>query len=139
MSWGVVIGTVVSVGATLIAGERAADAADDAASEEARLEGVVTREKLRQLQVEEEVVRGETIAAIAGSGVKVDEGSPLVVLADQAREYEYVRGATREAGASRAANALTRGRAVGDQARYGSYASSANSLTNLFMYLGNRP
>jgi len=136
--FGIIAGILSGVGAiaSLAGGREAEKAADRQAAEEARLEGIVTDEKIRQLGVEEEVVRGETIASVAGSGVKVDSGSPLMVLATQASEYERLRNVTREAGASRAANALARGDLVGKQAKYGSYSSAANQFANMFSLIG---
>lgn len=131
----------------IIGGNKASKAAKKQAREEARLEGIVTAEKVRQLEKQEVITRGETIAGYAGSGVKVGKnitseglrgmsGSPLMVLAEQAREFARERQVTQEAGASRAAQALGSGKAIADQYKYGGYSQAASGFAQMFRLLG---
>jgi hypothetical protein len=122
---------------SILGGRSAAKDAKRAAAEDARLEGIVTREKIRQIGVEERVLRGETIAAAAGSGVKAGVGSPLQILAEQAREFGRQKTITSEVGASKAASALQRGQMAGSQAKYSSYSSAANQFASMFNILGS--
>ena len=135
------IGAVSSI----VGRAKAAKAAKRAAREEARLEGIVTAEKIRQLHIQERVMKGETIAGYAGGGVKAFHGgtggqggrgpaigSAKPVLAEQAKEFRQERAVTGEAGASRSSNALSRGAMMADQYRYSSYASAASSLGQMF-------
>ena len=118
--------------ATSLSGQRKAGrAAREAAEEEARLEGLVTEEALRQMQVEEMVVRGETIASAAASGVEVNKGSVTDVLAEQAYNFQRERAATRNAGATRARNALNRGSAAASAARYEGISTALNQASNI--------
>ena len=135
MAWPAVVGAVFAgLGAisSIIGGNKASHAARRAGREEARLEGLVTAEKIRNLEVDERVMRGETRAQVAGSGVKVGEGSPLQILAEQARSFAAERKITGEVGASKAGLAITRARGVSSAARYGSYASAANQFATMF-------
>lgn len=139
MPWPAVAGAVLAgIGAisSILGGNKASHAAKRAGREEARLEGLVTAEKIRNLGIDERVMRGETRAQVAGSGVKVGEGSPLQVLAEQARSFAAERKITSEVGASKADLALTRARGVASAARYGSYANAANQFGQMFSLLG---
>ncbi len=107
-------------------------AAKKAGKEEALAEKKVTAERIRQLDIQEGVVRGETIAATAASGVRVNRDSPLMVLAEQAREFAAERRITGEVGATKAAAALQRGRDVGNAVRYQSYSNLARGASSIF-------
>jgi hypothetical protein len=131
---GLVLGGV-SVISSIVGGNKARHAAEDQAKEEARLEGLVTGEKIRKLGLEETQLRGATIAAVAGSGVKTDVGSPLMVLAEQAAEFKREKSIIEKVGASRAAAALTHGSNIGKQAQYQGYSQAASSLSNLFQII----
>jgi hypothetical protein len=111
---------IAAVGAisSLIGGSKAEKAAKRQAREEARLEGIVTGEKLRKLRIEEQITKGQTIAAGAASGVDVRRGSVAMILAEQQREFTRERHITEQVGASRAANIRQQGAAIGAQARY---------------------
>ena len=122
----------------IIGGNKAKHAAEDQAREEARLEGLVTKEKLRQLGKEEIALKGATIAAVAGSGVKTDIGSPLAVMAEQATEFFFEKKIVKDVGASRTALALQKGRAIGQQAQYQGYSQGLSSLSSMFSILANR-
>ena len=112
--------------------KKASSAAKKAAKKEAIAEGKVTAERIRQIGREEQITGGETIARQAGSGVKVSEGSPLMILADQAKEFAHERRVTQEVGATKAAAALQRGRDVGNAVKYQSYSNLANGASNIF-------
>lgn len=129
----------ISAIASIFGGRKAEKAADRQAEEEARLEKRVTEEKVRQLGIEAEQARGQTIATAAGSGVMANKGSPLAVLAEQAFEFERERQVTAEVGASRAATALESGRALGDRYRYQGQQNALSGLASMFGILGSRP
>ena len=130
----------VGVVSSFLGAKKAESAAKKAAREEARLEGLVTTEKIRQLKVEERRMAGETRAGFAGpGGVRVDVGSPIAVLAEQAREFQRERGIVSQVGASKAAVALQRGQNIADQARFGGFAQAAQGASNVFSILATRP
>ena len=120
---------------SFLGSKKAESAAKEAARKEAVAEGKVTTERLRQLRVEEGVLRGETVAATAASGVKVGQDSPLMMLAEQASEFAHERRITADVGATRAAAALQRGRDVGNAVRYQSYSNLASGASNIFTIL----
>lgn len=128
--------TGLGVLGNIFGGRSAARDAEQQAAEEARLEGIVTEEKLRQLEKQEIAMRGATIAATAGAGVRVGEGSPLAILAEQRFEFAREKQVTKEVGASRAALALQQGRAIGKQAKYSGYTQAARGLSDMFRILG---
>jgi hypothetical protein len=115
-----------------IGGRKAASAAKKAGKKQASDERVMTAERIRQLQIEERTLRGETIAKVAGSHVKVGQGSPLEILAEQAREFSKERQITGQVGATKAAAAMQRGRDVGNIAKYQSYSNIASGASNIF-------
>lgn len=138
------VATMAVVGASIAAlglisdflGSRSAkSAAERQARKEAEAEGLVTTERLRQLDVEERSFAGATRAGYAGSGVKADTGSPLQILAEQAKEFAYEKQITAQVGASKAASALQRGRDVGNAVRYQSYSNLAQGASNIFTIL----
>lgn len=111
---------------------KAKDEARDAAAEEARLEGIVTDAKVKSLDVEERVLAGQTRARAAGSNVKIGTGSPLQVLAEQARTFADEKRVVRQAGASRAAQAQTRGNMIGNQAYRQGIGNAITSASSAF-------
>lgn len=117
---------------SVFGGFSAKSAAERAAKKEAKFEGVLTLAKLENLEKEERVLKGQTIAIAAGSGVKVDKGSPLQVLAEQAREFQRERHTVAKVGATRAAQSMARGRMVGDQAVYQGISQGASQMANAF-------
>jgi hypothetical protein len=118
--------------ASLFGGAKADKAAKKAAKAQAAAEFRLTQEKLRSLKVEERVLRGQTIAGAAGSGVSVQTGSPLEILAEQAREFQRERMITAQTGATRAAGIKTRGAMVGQQALYGGISAGLGGLSSAF-------
>ena len=73
--------SLFSGGSSILGGISGGKAAKKAAKADAAAELRLTQAKLEDLKAEEQVMRGSTIAGAAGSGVKVDKGSPLEVLA----------------------------------------------------------
>lgn len=115
-----------------LGGKKASSAAKKAARKEAAAEGAVTVERLRQLEVEERATAGATRAGYAGGGVKADRGSPLQILAEQAKEFAYEKQITAQVGATKAASAMQRGRDVGNAVKYQSYSNLARGASNIF-------
>ncbi len=114
----------------LIGANKAAKDAKRAAKAEAAIDQRVTQEKVRNLDIQERVMRGQTIAAAAGSGVKANVGSPLTILAEQAKTFAREKAFTQEVGAERSRLGIQRGRMVGQQARFQGYAQAAGAFGN---------
>lgn len=123
---------------SILGGRKAGKAARRAADEEARLEGLVTAAKIEDLRREEKVLRGETISAAAGAGVKVDVGSPLEILAEQAREFAREREVVGLVGATRSQQARERGQMLSSQARYQSYTQAFQGFGSMFSILAGK-
>lgn len=123
---------LLSGAADVIGGIEARKEAKKAGKEEARLESLVTQAKVIDLEKEEEVLRGQTIAAAAGAGIKTDVGSPLTILAETAREFAREKRTIQQVGATRAAAATTRGRMAGRQATYQGIGRGVSSLGTAF-------
>jgi hypothetical protein len=128
-------GMLIATGVSLISGwlgsKKASKSAKKQAAEEARLEGIVTEEKVRQLGIEERVLRGDTMARYAGSGVMASGPTPGVILAEQAKEFAKQRDVTKAAGASKVASALGQGKATADAYRFSGYANVASGISNM--------
>ena len=122
----------VSMVTDFIGSSKQASAAKKAAKEKARAEDLVTDEKIRLLLKKEEDLAGETVARTAASGVKVSSVSPLMVLAEQAREAAYERDITKKVGATKSRMAKTEGSDIASATRYGAYAAAAQSAGQLF-------
>ncbi len=125
------------IGVSLSGARKAENAAKRASAEEARLEGIVTEEKLRQMVIEEATVRGETIGMAAASGVEVGKGSVIDILAEQAYNFTRERAAVKSAGATRASNALSRGSMAAQQARYEGISTALNQAANIALLFRN--
>jgi hypothetical protein len=151
--WWQIAAAALGAVTSLVAGNKAASAARKQSREEARLEGIVTAEKVRQLQVQEVITKGETIGGYAGSRVKVNQGanfeqragdtrgvsgSPLVILAEQQRQFARERHVTRQAGASRTSQALQRGGAIADQYKYQGYSGGLTNLAQMFSLIDQK-
>jgi hypothetical protein len=133
-----VVTTAVGVGYSIYAGERARDDAKDAGAAQAATEREVTKERIRQIAREEMLTREATVAATAGSGVKIGSQSTLAVLADQAAEFKREKAITEKVGASAAKAALAEGSAVGSQYRAQGISSAISGVASIFSILGNR-
>jgi len=144
MSWiavAVVASTAISVGMQYAGSKKAAKGAKAAAEEEAKYEKILTDERLRQLDIEERAAKGSTLAGYAGSGVQAimpglmgrlpSAGSPATILAEQKKEFGFERKVTQEAGASRVASSLQRGKSTADYYRYQGYASIAGGVSDI--------
>ena len=129
---------VVGIGLQISGARKAEDAAIQQGQDEAVTERAVTKERIRQIGREEEIMRGDTIGRVAASGVKVDMGSPLEILADQASEFQREKSITQEVGASRAKLALSSASALGTQYKYQGYAAAAQGLGSIFSIASKR-
>jgi hypothetical protein len=141
-----------------IGSKKGAKAAKKEGAEEARLEGLVTDEKVRNLRTEQRSMYGETLAGYAGGGVlarapslesnltlgdsfggagayggsdSVMTGSPSSVINEQALAFAGQRDITRKVGATKAQQSLTRGNNIADQYRYSGYANVASGISNI--------
>jgi hypothetical protein len=132
MSWVAVGITAAGMISSFLGSKKSAQAAKDAAGRQAQDERLVTAEKIRQLNKEERTLAGDTRARAAGSHVKAGQGSPLEVLAEQAREFTHERNINKKVGASKAASALQRGRDVGNAVKYQSYSNLAKGASDIF-------
>mgnify|MGYP000104624137 CR=1 FL=1 len=117
---------------SMLAGAKARRDARVAADNEAMMEGHVTDAKIKSLDVEQRTLAGQTQARAAGSNVKIGTGSPLQILAEQARNFADEKRIVRQAGATKAAQAQTRGKMVGNQAFYGGLSNAFGSFGNAF-------
>jgi hypothetical protein len=130
-----VAGAMALVGmvSSVLGARSAKQDAKAAARQEQKLEGIVTAAKVTSLRKEERTLRGDTLAAVAGSNVKTDVGSPLTVLAEQAKTFRSEIGTVKQAGATRAAQAATRGKMAGNAAMYQGFSQAATQGSNAFM------
>lgn len=126
----VVIGFIqAAMGALSLYGAfKGADAAEDAAKAQAGTEMRTTKEKLFQSKAEERQLAGTTRARAAGSGVKADVGSPLTILAEQAKTYARDRQFISDVGASQASATLQRGKDMASSLRLGGITSALGSF-----------
>lgn len=108
--------------------EHAAERAGERAAEAERR---TTAERIRQIGIEERTLRGDTLAATAASRVKVDSTSPLLVLAEQTREYGREKQFVREVGATQANAALQHGRDMAKSIRYQAYVDHIRGATGI--------
>jgi hypothetical protein len=135
------IASTILTGGSVLSGifgaSKAKKAARRKAEEEAAAEGEVTAERVRQIDVEEKALRGETIAKTAASGIKTTSGTTISLLAEQAYEFEKERAITEKVGASKATSALARGNSLAAQIDSQAIGSSVSQLTSLFSILSN--
>lgn len=146
-----VVGTVLGFSGS----KKAEKSAKQQAELEKQQEEAVTKEKLRQLGIEERVTYGETLAQYAGSGVLATTqgldraplamvGSPRTILDEQAREFAKQKEITAEVGATKVQQALAGGKATADYYRYSGYANVAKGMGDIFQIiktyeLGKKP
>ena len=133
-----VVTSAVGVGCSIYSGEQAKKDAKKAGAAQAKTEAEVTKERVRQIAREENLMRESTVAATAGSGVKVGSKSTLQVLADQKAEFAREKAITEKVGASAAKAALAEGRAVGAQYQAQGISSAITGIGNIFSILGSR-
>lgn len=129
--------SAIQTGLGIKGGKAAEEAARAAARREAKIEHSVTSERVRQIRRQQEMLRAETIARVAGSGIKVSSKSPLEVLADQESEFKREVDITKEVGASRATAALSRGQMVGEQYKYQGYQQALSGISSMFNIAAN--
>ncbi len=120
----------IAAALSIFGGIKAKDEAKDMAASEAGMEVELTNAKLEDLKIEERNMRGQTIARTAGSNVKVDIGSPLEILAEQARNFTRERQTVAKVGATRAANTIQRGKNVGRQALYQGWSTGLTQASS---------
>lgn len=145
--WGWIGVALSAVGliSDFLGSKKAAKSAEQQSQLEAEQEKKVTTERLRQLDVEQRAVYGETLAGYAGAGVlataqtltgaKAISGTPRTVIAEQAKEFDFERKITREVGATKVQQALAGGKSVADRYRYSGYAAVAGGLGSIFQQL----
>ena len=151
MAWPLIaaaVGTAaVGIITDFMGAKKAGKAAKKQAAEEARIEGLTTDERIRQIGKEERDMYGQTIAGYAGGGVlssfgtmadvpRETIGSASPVLAEQAQEFAFERKITEETGASNVSQSLARGKALASQYKYQSYSNAANSISKILMGFG---
>lgn len=129
-----VAGTAYSV----YAGEKAAGQARGAARQQAKTERAVTAERISQLKREEMLMREQTIANTAASGLKISSASPLEILAEQKAQFERERAITQRVGASAVKASLQQGRIVAQQYQAQGIAGGLAGLQNTFNILSQR-
>lgn len=141
--WAIVGAVTGAVGviSSLIGSKKSSDAAKKQSREEARLEKIVTDERLRQIDIEERALYGETLAGYAGGGVQAmtpgmrsrgaTVGSPATILAEQKTAFQFEKKVTKEAGASRAQQALTGGKMTADLYKYQGYSQAASGISDI--------
>ena len=133
MEWVAAAMAVISAVGSIVGGIKGGKSAGAAGRAEARAEGDITSAKLEDLFAEERNMRGQTLAGAAGSNVKVDKGSPVEILAEQARTFERERQITAKVGASKASILNQRGKMAGDQAAYQGFSQGMGQMAQAFM------
>lgn len=143
MAWPIIGAAIGAVGliTSFLGSKKAEKAAKDQSKEEARMEGLLTDEKLRQLDKDERSMFGETVAGYTGGGVlsmmpgtgqsQPMSGSPQNILGEQAREFAAEKKITKEVGASNVKQTLMGGQALADRYRYSGYANVASSISSI--------
>ena len=137
---GLVIGTVGLISGFL-GSKKASKAAKEQAAEEARITKETTAERMRQINIEERTLFGQTLAGYAGGGVQAmapsltgstpQTGSPATVLAEQKKEFRFERDITASVGASNVQQALSRGKSTADAYKWQGYSNAASSLSSM--------
>ena len=137
------IASLLGVGTSIFGGISGGKKAKKAARAEAALDLRVTQEKLYNLRQEERQMAGSTRAQSVGSGVKADKGSPLTILAEQARTFARERMITSQVGAQKAELSKMRGENVASQMIYqgiGGALQQVPGVINAFsMYQQSKP
>ena len=113
---------------SLFGASKGAKAAKKAGKAEAALGQRVTAEKIHMLKQEERTLAGDTRNIAAGSNVKADTGSPLTVLAEQAKRFARERKFVSEVGAEKSNIARQHGRNVAEQTMYSGVQSALGAF-----------
>jgi hypothetical protein len=138
---GVVVGAIGII-SSFLGSKKASKAAKKQSEEEARLEKLVTDERIRELGREERQLYGETVAGYAGGGVlssfgtmsdvsRETIGSPASVLAEQTAEFQREISITQKVGASKVAQSLASGKAVASAYKFQGYSNVASGIANI--------
>jgi hypothetical protein len=138
---GAVIGAVGLI-SNFLGSKKAGKAAKKQSEEEARLEGLVTDEKLRQLSIEERITYGETLSGYASGGVLATTqnlsgaatpltGSPSTIIDEQRKTFADERSITRQVGASKVAQSLQHGKNVASAYKWSGYSDTASGISNI--------
>ena len=122
----------ISAGSAIMGAIKGNKGATSKAKIQGRQELELTQAKLEDLKTEERVMKGQTIGAAAGAGVKVDKGSPLPVLKEQAKNFAKERMTVAQVGATNASVINQRGKMVGDQAKYQGFGQAASTASSAF-------
>jgi hypothetical protein len=123
---------IIGAGSSIFGGISGSKAAKSAAKVQGRQELELTQAKIEDLKLEERNLAGQTKAAVAGAGVKVGAGSPLEVLAEQAKNFMRERQTVAKVGATNASVINKRGSMVGKQALYQGVGQGASQMSNAF-------
>lgn len=124
--------SLISAGSSIFGGLSGKSGAKKAAQQQAKDETILTQDKLFTLRQEQRALKGQTIASAAGSGVKVGQGSPLEIIAEQTRNFMREMTLTAKVGASKAQQIKERGNMVGNSAAYQGFSQGAQSMANAF-------
>jgi hypothetical protein len=138
---GIVVGAIGII-SSFLGSKKASKAARKQAEEEARLEKLVTDERIRELGREERQLYGETVAGYAGGGVlssfasmggvpRETIGSPRAVLTEQAAEFQREISITQKVGASKVAQSLASGKAVASAYKFQGYSNVTTGIANI--------
>lgn len=144
---GAVLDTVGII-TSYIGSKKAAKAAKETAAEEARIGRLTTAERIAQLDVEERVMRGETLSGYARGGVlataptlggeqRYQTGSPESVINEQATNFARERMITQQVGASNVQQALMRGKNTANAYKWQGYSNAASGISNLLTKYSN--
>ena len=126
MNWVQAAIAIVGSVADRIKTNKQAHAAERQAETEARIEERITSEKLLNLRTEERTLSGETKARAAASGVRVNQGSPMEILAEQAATFAREREFVSEVGGEKSALITQRGKDLASAYKWGHYVTVAN-------------
>ena len=134
--------SAVGLISSFLGSKKASKAAKKQAEIEAKQEGLLTDERLRQLGIAERVLYGETVAGAAGSGVLSSFGSirdvPLTpigsvgaVLEEQSKEFAFERKIVKEVGATKVQAGLAAGSATATAYKYKGYSDAFSGIGSI--------
>ena len=133
---------VVGLISNFVGSKKAGKAAKKQSEEEARLEKLVTDEKLRQLGIDERTTYGQTLAGFASGGVLATAptlgggatpltGSPSTIIDEQRKTFADERSITRQVGASKVAQSLQHGKNVASAYKWSGISDTASGISNI--------
>ena len=112
----------------LVGAGQEAKAAKAAAKGQAAADLRVTQERVFQSKQEERQLAGQTRAIAAGAGVKADVGSPLTILAEQAKTFARERKFMKETGQEKAGLTIQRGKMQAESSMFRGITSAMGSF-----------